>query len=465
MFALSQILRRLPSVDQILQGEVIAKLVQTYSRELLVVVIHEHLEELRAEIRTGHLCDDDLERELACLQTGICSRLQQRLCPSLRPVINATGVIIHTNVGRAPISDAIAQTMRELAAGYSNLEYSLDKGKRGHRDLHFEKQMTRLLSCEAAAVCNNNAAAVFLILNTLARGRKVLVSRGELIEIGGSFRLPAIMECSGAILKEVGTTNKTNISDYREAIDDETALIFRVHPSNYKITGFTHRPPLQDLIQLAGEKNIPLVKDVGSGYLFRTSHPFLKDEPTVHSALIQGVNLACFSGDKLLGGPQAGIIVGERELVEEIRASPLMRACRADKVTYSALEWTLIEYEKGTYEQTIPIYRMLSLHLDEIKRRAQNLSKLLDSRVFQTKLKEGFSLIGGGSAPEEQIPTFLLAVESPRYSVNEIECRLRKHSPPVLARIEHEQLVLDLRTVFPEQEKVIASVFGKIAAD
>ncbi|MDA2924941.1 L-seryl-tRNA(Sec) selenium transferase, partial [Acidobacteria bacterium AH-259-L09] len=330
--------------------------------------------------------------------------------------------------------------------------------------LHFEERICRLLGCEAATACNNNAAAVLLILNTLALGKKVLVSRGELIEIGGSFRIPAIMERSGAILKEVGTTNKTKVSDYRDAIARETALILRVHPSNYKIVGFTHRPQLPELVELARETKIPLAEDVGSGLLFPTSHPFLREEPSVQAVLTEGVDLVSFSGDKLLGGPQAGIIVGKKKLVDAIRRNPLMRACRVDKVTYSALEWTLIQYEKGTYEKTIPVHQMLCADAEQIKARAERVRDLLDSNVFRIEIKPGYSLIGGGSAPEEQIPTYLLAVTSGQRSVNELERGLRESTVPIVARIEDDQLMLDLRTVFPEQEDTIISAFAEIAA-
>ncbi|MEE8160163.1 MAG: L-seryl-tRNA(Sec) selenium transferase, partial [Acidobacteriota bacterium] len=310
----------------------------------------------------------------------------------------------------------------------------------------------------------NNAAAVLLILNTLALGKEVLVSRGELVEIGGSFRIPAIMERSGAILREVGTTNKTKTSDYREAIHEDTALILRVHPSNYRILGFTHRPLLQELVDLARDTGVPLVEDLGSGLLFSSSLPWLEREPTAESSLAEGVDLICFSGDKLLGGPQAGIIVGRKQWVDLIRLNPLMRACRADKMTCSALEWTLVEYEKGSQQSAIPVQRMLAAEAQEIRQRAEKLGGLLDKDVFHVEIKEGYSLIGGGSAPQEQIPTYLVAITSERYSVNELERHLRNFSVPIVARIEEDQLILDLRTVFPEQESIIVSSFAEMAS-
>ncbi|MFQ5928371.1 MAG: L-seryl-tRNA(Sec) selenium transferase [Acidobacteriota bacterium] len=460
----SQILQQLPSVSKILQKESVQALINLYSREFVLEGIQECLDQLRAEIRSGQLSEQTLSERIAFLDSTVRSKLEARLSPSLRKVINASGVIIHPTVGRAPLSPTVAEAIEEIATGYSNLEYNLSVGKRGHRDLHFEERICALLGCEAATVCNNNAAAVLLILNTLALGKKVLVSRGELIEIGGSFRIPAIMERSGAILKEVGTTNKTKVSDYRDAVDRETALILRVHPSNYKIVGFTHRPQLPELVELARETKIPLAEDVGSGLLFPTSHPFLQEEPSVQAVLADGVDLVSFSGDKLLGGPQAGIIVGKKKLVDTIRRNPLMRACRVDKVTYSALEWTLIQYEKGTYEKTIPVHQMLCADAEEIKARAERVRDLLDSNVFRIEIKPGYSLIGGGSAPEEQIPTYLLAITSRKRSVNELERGLRESTVPIVARIEDDQLILDLRTVFPEQEDTIISAFAEIAA-
>ena len=377
MSADSQILQRLPSVTKLLQEDSVQALIDLYSRELVVDSIQEYLEELRTEIQEGQLSDQVLSERIDSLDSTLRFRLEQRLAPSLGRVINASGVIIHTNVGRAPLAPEAAEAIQAVATGYSNLEYNLETGKRGRRDLHFEERICRLLSCQAASVCNNNAAAVLLILNTLARNKKVLVSRGELVEIGGSFRIPAIMERSGVTLKEVGTTNKTKISDYREAIDQDTALILRVHPSNYKIVGFTHRPKLSELVELARESKIPLVEDAGSGLLFSSSHPFLREEPSVQSVLAEGVDLVCFSGDKLLGGPQAGIMVGQKELVDAIRRNPLMRACRVDKMSYAALEWTLIQYDNGNYTKVIPVQRMLSAAAQEIQTRAQCLGRLV----------------------------------------------------------------------------------------
>ena len=460
----SQILQQLPSVGKLLERETIQDLIALYSRDFVVEVVQDCLEEFRTEIRQGGLPEDDIARRIAQLDDTIRAELQARISPSLTQVVNASGVIIHTNVGRAPLPPSVAQAVANIATGYSNLEYDVAAGKRGHRDSHVEKRICALLDCSAATVCNNNAAAVLLILNTLALGKKVLVSRGELVEIGGSFRIPAIMERSGAILKEVGTTNKTKISDYGEAIDDETSLILRVHPSNYRIIGFTQRPEPSELVALSRKTGIPLFEDVGSGLLFPSPHSFLQEEPSVSSILEEGVDLVSFSGDKLLGGPQAGIMAGKEELVGRIRRNPLMRACRLDKMTYSALEWTLIQYQKGTYQETVPVHQMLSANPQQIKERAQRLARLIDSDVLHTEIRPGESVIGGGSAPDVKIPTHVLAVTSNTYTVNEMERRLRQSPVPVVARIENNQLVLDLRTVFAQQEEIIVFAFAQIAA-
>ena len=461
---MSQILQLIPSMTQLLLEEPIQELIRTYSREPVVRTIQKYLDELRHQICKDELSETELSRRLSEIRTTLSSRLEQHFRPSLRQVVNASGVLIHTNVGRAPLSRAAARAVVETATHYSNLEYNLDTGGRGHRDHHFEARMNHLVGGSASTVCNNNAAAIFLILNTLASGKSVLVSRGELIEIGGSFRLPTIMGRSGALLKEVGTTNKTRISDYRQAIDSETALILRVHPSNYKILGFTQRPRLSELVELSGTFNIPLVEDLGSGLLFPTALPALKQEPIARSSLSEGVDLICFSADKLLGGPQAGVIAGEPRLVNLIRTNPLMRVCRADKMTYAALESTLIDYEKGIHAETIPVHRMLAVAAEEIKGRSENLKNHLDTQVFEIEVKPGYSLIGGGSAPEERTPTYLLAVTSKRHSVNQLEQWLREFSSPVVARIEDDQLIVDLRTVFPEQEDIIISAFSAIAS-
>ncbi|MBI4445678.1 MAG: L-seryl-tRNA(Sec) selenium transferase [Acidobacteria bacterium] len=461
---MNHFLQKIPSVDQILQQHDLKSLIALYSRPLVLESVQETLDELRGMLRSHAITTADFTERLEQISEQVKHRLEKRFRPSLRKIINATGVILHTNVGRAPLAVEVGETLQQIASSYSNLEYRLEKGERGHRDSHFEARATRLLKCEAATVVNNNAAAVFLILNTIAAGKKVIVSRGELIEIGGSFRIPEIMERSGAFLLEVGTTNRTRIADYREAITAETGLILRVHPSNYKIIGFTERPERSELASLAQEQGLPLVEDVGSGYLFQVQNAALRDEPTVDEALREGVDLVCFSGDKLLGGPQAGIIVGKRKWVEKIRRNPLMRICRVDKMTYAALEWIWIQYEKGTYQELLPVYRMLAASREEIRVRAQRLSESIPQESFSCVLIEGDSLIGGGSAPEERLPTCLLAVRSRTISVNVLEQALRRGPTPILARIEDGAVLLDLRTVLPGEEQFISTAFCALSS-
>jgi L-seryl-tRNA(Ser) seleniumtransferase len=457
--ATSDILRQIPSVDQLLHRPSIQALVSQYSRKIVLREIQEYLGRLRQEVANDQIDTGTVQARLTAIEQALAERLALRLSPSLRKVINATGVILHTNIGRAPLPQAAFEAVRELACSYSNLEYDVEIGQRGHRDRHFEQKIRRVLNCEAATVVNNNAAAVFLILNTLAVGRKVLVSRGELIEIGGSFRIPAIMTQSGAILSEVGTTNKTRLADYEEAVDGETALILRVHPSNYRIVGFTERPELKDLALLARRKGIPLIKDAGSGYFRKIPQPVMRDEPSVEQALADGAELVCFSGDKVMGGPQAGIIVGRQDLIARIRRNPLMRVCRVDKLTYGILDWTLTEYEKGTYTETLPVYRMLVESQEEVRARAEQLAERVRPLGFEVAVSEGVSLVGGGSAPGETIPTVLLLVSLPGFSASRLETRLRQHNPPVLARTENDRVVMDLRTVISgEEDEIFAAL-------
>ena len=448
-------LRRIPSVDQILRGPGAEPLLDAYPRQLVVEEVRRALDRLRDSIRRSNNPNRALESGLAALEPEIGKSLRKRLRPSLRPVVNATGIILHTNLGRAPLNEETAQVMKSLSQGYSNLEYDLDQGKRGHRDRHLEEQFRRLLPCEAATAVNNNAAALFLVLSTLARGKKVLVSRGELVEIGGSFRVPSILEQSGASLKEVGTTNRTRTEDYRDALDGDTALILRVHPSNFRVVGFSRRPALSELVALSREAGIPLLKDAGSGYLFRTSHPSLRSEPTVEEILKAGVDLVCFSGDKLLGGPQAGIVLGKRSLMEAVRKNPLARVCRLDKATFAGLQQTLSLYEQGVYLERLPIYRMLGTSRASLESRARQIRRSLNPGAYRSRILDGFSLAGGGSAPEETIPTTLLALRPTAFSCNELTRRLRHGSHPVVARIEDDWVILDLRTVLPEEDEVL----------
>jgi L-seryl-tRNA(Ser) seleniumtransferase len=396
--------------------------------------------------------------------------------PSLERVINATGVIIHTNLGRAPLAESAIARVADVARGYASLEYDAARGERGRRDVHADALLRRLTGAEAAVVVNNNAAATMIILSALAAGREVVVSRGELVEIGGGFRVPDVMAQSGAILREVGTTNKTRASDYAAAINEKTALILRVHPSNFRIEGFTERPTVEDLVAVGRKCHIPVAEDLGSGHL-RTRSRSDRDqipirsgsdldligEPAVEDSLAAGVDVCCFSGDKLLGGPQAGIIVGRAALVDRIRTHPLMRALRVDKMTYAALEATLHEYVAGRAADTVPVQRMMRSTADEVRARAQALADQLNADdTWRAELVAGSSAIGGGSAPGIELPTWLVAVEKAGLTADALDAQLRRLSPPIVARIERDRLVLDLRTVAAADDPQVVALLRSV---
>jgi L-seryl-tRNA(Ser) seleniumtransferase len=461
------ILRKIPAVDQLLLRSEIVSNVALTSREFIVSEIQQLLQELRNAIRSG-TPESDLPIGIEELVKALIDRFKNRLQPNLRTVINATGVILHTNLGRAPLSTAAQESISALSANYTNLEYELDTGQRSHRDKLVERQLQKVLGCEAAVVVNNNAAAVFLILNTLAAGREVIVSRGELVEIGGSFRIPDILTRSGAFLREVGTTNKTRVDDYQSAIRPNTALLLRVHPSNYRMQGFTERPELHEIVELAKNSRIPLVEDIGSGCLMDLKPYGIPDEPVVQDSFAAGVDLVCFSGDKLLGGPQAGIIGGARQFIDPIRRNPLMRTYRVEKLIYGALEATLQSYRCGKALSEIPVMRMIAMHRDEIKKRTRSFSRRLRAglpKTVQLKLLEGVSVVGGGSCPQCELPTLLIAFESERVRPNTVEDRLRSQPLPIIVRLEEDKLLVDLRTVFPAQESLLIDGLCKAFAE
>jgi L-seryl-tRNA(Ser) seleniumtransferase len=419
-------------------------------RSVLLAVTRDVLQGLRARIASGHLTaplsDDALELEIAAVARG-------RAEFALRPVINASGVVLHTNLGRAPLGRETIEHLAEVATQYSNLEYDLERGERGKRDTHTDRLFTQLLGAESTLVVNNNAAAVFLALNTLAEGGEVIVSRGELIEIGGSFRIPDICAKSGAILREVGTTNRTRLADYAAAINERTRLLMRVHPSNFRILGFTERPGLEEMVELARQRNLLVLEDLGSGCLVDIATLGIQDEPSVAPSLKGGVDVVTFSGDKLLGGPQAGILTGKREPLARIRKNPLFRALRVDKLTIAVLEATVALYLRGDLN-AIPALRMISVPKEEIAARAARLAgRIAVLPGFQAELEDGESVIGGGSTPGQSLPTVLIAVTHARYSATELEALLRKNRPPIIARVERNRVLLDLRTVFENQEE------------
>jgi L-seryl-tRNA(Ser) seleniumtransferase len=405
---------------------------------------------------------------IGVIERGATARLERHLAPSLRRVINATGVILHTNLGRAPLGPVAVERLARVAAGYTNLEYDLDRGERGRRDVHAERVLCRLTGAEAAVVVNNNAAATLLVLAALARGREVIISRGELVEIGGGFRVPDVLAQSGCILREVGTTNRTRVADYAAAINERTAMILRVHPSNFRMEGFTERATVSELADLGHRFKIPLAEDIGSGFLglehtsadansgaSRVLAGALRDEPIVSASIGAGADVVMFSGDKLLGGPQGGIIAGRETLVAEVRRHPLMRALRVDKLTYAALEATLEEFAAGRAEVNVPVAAMLMVPLDEIERRARVIAEALSERGITATVIDGESAIGGGSAPGATVPTKLVAIEHPSQSPGESARRLRQQTVPLIARIEQDRLIFDLRTVDPEDDQTV----------
>jgi L-seryl-tRNA(Ser) seleniumtransferase len=423
--------------------------------DLAVEVARTLLERLRREIAEA---SNAAEADVARVEELLWAELKAAVNYSLQPIINATGVVLHTNLGRAPLSQKALRHAAEIAGGYSNLEYDIATGRRGKRDVHTSRLLSAVTGAEAAIVVNNNAAAVYLILNTLAEGGEVIVSRGELIEIGDGFRIPEIMAKSGAILREVGTTNRTRLADYENAVNEKTRLLLRVHPSNFRMLGFVERPIVAELVALGAQRCLPVYEDLGSGYLALGAGEKLFDEPTVEASLRAGVSLVSFSGDKLLGGPQAGIIAGKRDLVERIRRNPMFRAVRVDKLTVAVLEATLLSYRRRARHET-PVLAMLSVPAAEIARRAEvfvaRLRHQLGPSPAHIEVQEGQSVIGGGSTPEQSLPTHLVAIASPHLRPEQIEARLRQHRPAILARIEDDQLLLDLRTVFPDQEETL----------
>ncbi len=456
-------LRAIPSIEQLRQRPAIRALEAQYGAAAAVDALRAGTDAIRQAFAAGGQ-PIDAQVVTSRIEAAAADHLQRVFRSSLRHVINATGVVLHTNLGRAPLTAAAIERVGEVASGYSSLEYDLAAGSRGRRDVHAEGLLCRLTGAEAAVVVNNNAAATLIILAALADGREVVVSRGELVEIGGGFRVPDVMAQSGASLREVGTTNKTRLNDYAAAIGDRTALILRVHPSNFRIEGFTERPELDDLVKLGARLNVPVVEDLGSGHLGTIAdHPLDTAEPSVRASVAAGVAICCFSGDKLLGGPQAGIIVGRKALVDVIRRHPLMRAVRVDKLTYAALEATLAEYAAGRGSSTIPVQRMLTMSAEAIRTRADALAAAINHAAGWTAdVVKGMSAIGGGSAPGVELPTWLVAVAKNGVSAAGLEEHLRAASVPIIARIEQDRVVLDLRTVPESDDTIVADVVQRL---
>jgi len=466
----SELFRDLPSVDEFIRTPAVAALASSHGISAVTHAARSVLARLRAEISSGLLDAPALRLALDGLHNAVEQSLRQALTHSLRPVINATGVILHTNLGRAPLAQAALAHIHETAGRFSNLEFDLDAGLRGKRDAHVDRLFRSLLSeCRqdkdeiSSIVVNNNAAAVLLALNTLAEGGEVIVSRGELVEIGGSFRIPDVMAKSGTTLREVGTTNRTRVADYEKAITERTRLLLRVHRSNFEITGFAEQPSTADLVSLARDRGLPLMEDLGSGALVDLQTLGISGEPSVLDSLRAGIDIVTYSGDKLLGGPQAGLISGRADLVARMRANSLFRALRVDKLTCAALEATLLAYVKRDYD-AIPTLKMMRLTKQEIGQRADKLANQARSTKLNIELIDGESVIGGGAAPSSVLPTCLLALSCDGLSADELAARLRSSDPPIVARVADGRVLLDLRTVFADEDLIIAAALNRIAS-
>jgi L-seryl-tRNA(Ser) seleniumtransferase len=486
--------RRLPSVDVLLHNPALAAAVEREGRTVVIDAARTVLVRLRTEITAARLDSGGVDLALSGISEAVERQIRQSASYSLQAVINATGVILHTNLGRAPLSDSALEHIKDTAFGYSNLEFDIATGERGKRDVHVERLFRKLLNQDlvgeafthmnapegapsklrlggsgakpevSSIVVNNNAAAVLLALNSLAEGGEVIVSRGELVEIGGSFRIPDVMTKSQATLREVGTTNRTRIADYERAINEKTRLLLRVHRSNFEITGFTEQPSVSDLADLAKKRNIALMEDLGSGSFFDLRSIGVNAEPSVLDSLRAGVDIVSYSGDKLLGGPQAGILSGRTDLIARMRANSLFRALRVDKLTYAALEATLLAHVKHDL-QSVPALRVMHLTKDEIGKRAERIAERVRSPQLAVEVVDGESVIGGGAAPSAVLPTRVLAVTCDGRTADELSVRLRSCIPPVITRVDEGRILLDLRTVFPDQDDTVVAALLSLTGE
>jgi L-seryl-tRNA(Ser) seleniumtransferase len=443
-----KLLASLPSVDEILKSDKGLEWQESFPRRYVLKAIREIIEEKRQAILKDELKEISPESLLPDIQ----NRIERLSSFSLKPVINATGVVIHTNLGRSVLSEEILENVKKVACGYSNLEYDLEKGERGKRYSHIQRVLNEITGAESSLIVNNNAAAVFVCLTALAKGKEVIVSRGELVEIGGSFRIPDVMSSSGAILREVGTTNKTHLHDYEKAINENTALLLKVHQSNFRTIGFTKQVEIEDLVTLGRKHNMPVMFDLGSGCLIDLKPYGVHIEPTVQDIVKSGCDIVTFSGDKLLGGPQGGIIVGKAELIENIAKNPLMRAVRIDKLTLSAFEAVLMHYlDEEKAKKEIPTLKMLLQNVNEIKARAKKIAAKLHREIKEDiadiEVMADSSQSGGGALPEIEFKTYVIAIRPKKLSVNKLEERLRHGNPPIIARIKEDALIIDARTI------------------
>ena len=451
--------RSIPSVEKLLSDSRVKELIDVYSREPLVYLVRRSLEQVRQEIAEGKSSPSFDE-----MVDSIASQAASLWRPKPIPLINATGVVLHTNLGRSPLSDEAVEAMLQAARGYTNLELDLGNGARGSRQSHVESLLCQITGAEAALVVNNNASAVLLGLSAIANGKEVVVSRGEAVEIGGGFRIPDVLRQSGAALVEVGTTNRTYLADYETAITQDTAAMLKVHTSNFRVIGFTHEANVEELAALGADRWIPVLHDQGSGCLLDTTRFGLAREPMVQDSIAAGADLVFFSGDKLLGGPQAGIVAGKRELVSRLARHPLARAVRIDKLSLAALTATLLHYLKGESLEKIPIWRMISTPVDALEERARSWQKSVGNTA---QVVQGLSAIGGGSLPGESIPTWLLSIgaQGTTEGAQGLAQRLREADTPVIARIEDDRVLLDPRTVLPtEEDALLASLKSTLGA-
>ena len=455
--------RVIPSIDRLRQRPSVGDLESRYGRDETLGALRDEAAALRAALAGSRSEVRDAEEAAQRIEAAATARLGATLAPSLTAVINATGVIVHTNLGRAPLAPAAIARIEEVARGYSNLEYDLAAGRRGSRAVHASALIERLTGAEGAVVVNNNAAAVLLVLAALAAGREVIISRGELVEIGGGFRIPDVLRQSGATLREVGTTNRTRIADYAAAISDRTAVILRVHPSNFRIEGFTERPELREVAALGARFDVPVVEDLGSGLLAAT--PGTAGEPTVRASLEAGVDACTFSGDKLIGGPQAGIVAGRRAVIDRLRSHPLMRALRVDKLAYAALEATLLEHAAGRAADTVPVARMIATPVADLEARADILrTRLAALPGLAVSVQATEAAIGGGSTPGVTLPSRAVAVESGGQSAADLATALRDGRPALVARVAEGRVLLDLRTVDPALDDALADAVARVAS-
>lgn len=449
-----ELLRKLPKVDILLQHSKVEEAFENNSRVLVIEAVREALEDTRKNILEGNIQEFTIEDIINTFNDILAKKNK----PKLRKVINAAGIVIHTNLGRSLLCDKAVKQVDDIIKNYNNLEYDIDKGARGSRYSHIEDIIKEITGAEAALVVNNNAAAVMLVLNTLCEEKEAIVSRGQLVEIGGSFRVPEVMKFSKAKLVEVGTTNRTHLYDYENNITENTGVLLKVHTSNFKILGFTEEVSAEELTKLGEKYDVPVVEDIGSGVLINLQSYGLSYEPTVQESVKKGIDVITFSGDKMLGGPQAGIIIGKKKYIDKIKKNQLTRALRVDKMTLAALEATLKCYlDEETAIKEIPTLNMMLTPSEEIKKKAQLLKRKLSTapRHFSFHIEEDYSMVGGGSMPEEKLKTYVVKVKSSKFSAKELEGELRNYETPIISRISNDEIYLDLRTIFKEDFEII----------